>query len=124
MDAATKPRDPSSAYTPSPVEQLASQVARLAPRDAVKLLVRHDQSIVHDVLLSLSPGMAGDIIAEMDAEDRHKLYSSGSQHVTRQWSLNQTYPADSIGFLMDPPYRVFTPTDTIPVFTSPINKLV
>jgi magnesium transporter len=124
LDAATKPRDPSSAYTPSPVEQLASQVARLAPRDAVKLLVRHDQSIVHDVLLSLSPGMAGDIIAEMDAEDRHKLYSSGSQHVTRQWSLNQTYPADSIGFLMEPPYGVFRPTDTILDVTAAIKKLV
>jgi magnesium transporter len=124
LDAATKPRDPSSAYTPSTVEQLASQVARLAPRDAVRLLVRHDQSIVHDVLLSLSPGIAGDIIAEMDAEDRHKLYASGQQHVTRQWSLNQTYPADSIGFLMEPPYGVFRPTETIHDVTATIKKLV
>ena len=104
MDAATKPRDPASPpYSPPTVEQLAAQVSRLAAKDAARLLVRHDQTIVHDVLQAVSPGVAGDIIAELDAEDRHKLYSSAPAQVTRQWSLNQTYPADSIGFLMEPP---------------------
>jgi magnesium transporter len=124
LDAATKPRDPSSTYTPSTVDHLASQVARLSPRDAVELLAGHDQSTIHDVLVAISPGVAGDIIAEMDAEDRQKLYASGSQNVTRQWSLNQTYPADSIGFLMEPPYGVFKPSDTIHDVTAAIKRLV
>jgi magnesium transporter len=99
-------------------------VARLSPRDAVELLAGHDQSTIHDVLVAISPGVAGDIIAEMDAEDRQKLYASGSQNVTRQWSLNQTYPADSIGFLMEPPYGVFKPSDTIHDVTAAIKRLV
>jgi magnesium transporter len=124
LDAATKPRDPQSAYSPPTVEQLASQVARLAPRDAARLLARHDQTIVHDVLQAVSPGVAGDIIAEMDADDRYKLYQAAPAHVTRQWSLNQTYPADTIGFLMEPPYGVFKPTDTLRDVIVAIKNLV
>jgi magnesium transporter len=124
LDAATKPRDPKNAYSAPTVEQLASQVARLGSRDAAKLLARHDQTIIHDVLQAVSPGVAGDIIAEMDADDRHRLYEAAPAHVTRQWSLNQTYPADSIGFLMEPPYGVFKPTDTIHDVIISIKSLV
>lgn len=124
MDAATKPGDPKSAYSPPTVEQLAAQVARLGSRDAARLLARHDQTIVHDVLQAVSPGIAGDIIAEMDADDRHKLYSAAPAHVTRQWSLNQTYPADTIGFLMEPPYGVFKPNETIHDVIASIKNLV
>lgn len=124
MDAATKPRDPASPYSPPTVEQLAAQVSRIAAKDAARLLVRLDQTIVHDVLQAVSPGVAGDIIAEMDAEDRHKLYSTGPEKVTRQWSLNQTYPADSIGFLMEPPYGVFRPNETIHDVIISIKSLV
>src|SRR3954467_3460981 len=83
LDAATKPRDPTSAYSPPTVEQLAAQVARLGARDAARLLARHDQTIVHDVLQAISPGVAGGIIAEMDSDDRYKLYATGPQNVTR-----------------------------------------
>jgi magnesium transporter len=124
LDAATKPRDPAGPYSPPTVEQLAAQVSRLGPTDAARLLVRHDQTIIHDVLQAVSPGVAGDIIAEMDAEDRHKLYTFGPEKVTRQWSLNQTYPADSIGFLMEPPYGVFRPTETIRDVIISIKSLV
>ena len=124
MDAATKPRDPTNAYSPPTVEQLAAQISRLGARDAARLLARHDQTIVHDVLQAVSPGVAGDIIAEMDSDDRYKLYATAPAHVTRQWSLNQTYPADSIGFLMEPPYGVFKPTDTIRDVIVSIKNLV
>jgi magnesium transporter len=123
LDAATKPRDP-TAYSPPTVEQLAAQVARIGPQEAARLLAGHDQTIVHDVLQAVSPGIAGDIIAEMDADDRYKLYASGPQNVTRQWSLNQTYPADSIGFLMEPPYGVFKPHETIRDVVVSIKSLV
>jgi magnesium transporter len=124
LDAATKSRDSNTAYSPPTVEQLATQVTGLAPKDAARLLARHDQTIVHDVLQAVSPGVAGDIISEMDAEERFKLYEAAPQHVTRQWSLNQTYPADSIGFLMEPPYGVFTPGDTIRDAVAAIKNLV
>jgi magnesium transporter len=124
LDAATKTREPASPYTPTSVEQLAAQVSRLGASDAARILARHDQAIVHDVLQAVSPGVAGDIIAEMDAEDRHQLYQTGPQHVTRQWSLNQTYPPDCIGFLMEPPYGVFKPTDTIHDVILAIRNLV
>jgi magnesium transporter len=124
LDAATTPRDPASPYTPPSVESLAAQVARIGPREAAKLLARHDQSIIHDVLQAVSPGIAGDIIAEMDAEERHRLYETGPKHLTTQWSINQTYEDDSVGFLMEPPYGVFKPTDTVHDVTNRIRDLV
>src|SRR4051812_48730260 len=125
LDAVTtKPRDPSSYSPPADVDRLAADVTRVGPAAAARLLAKHDPSIVHDALQAVSPGIAGDIIAEMDAEDRHKLYSSGSEKVTRQWSLNQTYAADSIGFLMEPPYGVFRPSETIHDVIISIKSLV
>src|SRR4051812_35298889 len=125
LDAVTtKPRDPSSYSPPADVDRLAADVTRVGPAAAARLLAKHDPSIVHDALQAVSPGIAGDIIAEMDAEDRHKLYSSGSEKVTRQWSLNQTYAADSIGFLMEPPYGVFKPSETIHDVIISIKSLV
>ena len=124
MDAATKPRDNVGTYTPTPVDQLASQVARLGPTEAAELLARHDPAIIHDVLQAVNPGIAGDIIAEMDAEDRRRLYSTGPQHLTQQWSMNQTFDDDSVGFLMEPPYGVFRPTETVAQVTSRIRDIV
>jgi magnesium transporter len=124
LDAATKPRDNVGTYTPPPVEQLAAQVARLGPTEAAELLARHDPAIIHDVLQAVNPGIAGDIIAEMDSEDRRRLYSTGPQHLTQQWSMNQTFDDDSVGFLMEPPYGVFRPTETVAQVTSRIRDIV
>jgi magnesium transporter len=124
LDAATKPRDNVGTYTPTPVEQLAAQVARLGPTEAAELLARHDPAIIHDVLQAVNPGIAGDIIAEMDSEDRRRLYSTGPQHLTQQWSMNQTFDDDSVGFLMEPPYGVFRPTETVAQVTSRIRDIV
>jgi magnesium transporter len=124
LDAATKPRDPASPYAPTPVELLASQVARLGPTEAAELLAKHDPSIIHDVLQAVNPGIAGDIIAEMDSEDRRRLYSTGPQHLTQQWSMNQTFDDDSVGFLMEPPYGVFGPGETVAEATRRIRDIV
>jgi magnesium transporter len=124
LDAATKPRDNVGTYTPTPVDQLAAQVARLGPTEAAELLARHDPAIIHDVLQAVNPGIAGDIIAEMDSEDRRRLYSTGPQHLTQQWSMNQTFDDDSVGFLMEPPYGVFRPTETVAQVTSRIRDIV
>lgn len=124
MDAATKPRDNVGTYTPTPVDQLAAQVARLGPTEAAELLARHDPAIIHDVLQAVNPGIAGDIIAEMDSEDRRRLYSTGPQHLTQQWSMNQTFDDDSVGFLMEPPYGVFRPSETVAQVTSRIRDIV
>lgn len=126
MDAVTtKPRDPASPFAPpAVVDQLAAQISRLGPRAAAKLLAEHDPSIIHDVLQAVSPGIAGDIIAEMDADDRHRLYTTGPQNVTQQWSVNQTFEDDSVGFLMEPPYGVFPPGATVEEVTRRIRDLV
>lgn len=125
LDAATtKPRDPNSYQPTADIERLAADVTRVGPAAAAELLARHDPSIVNDVLQAVSPGIAGDIIAEMDAEDRHRLYSTGPEHLTQQWSMNQTFEADSVGFLMEPPYGVFRPSDTVDQVTQRIRDLV
>src|SRR4051794_26257503 len=91
LDAATtKPRDPANPYHhAADIDHLIADVRRVGPTAAAEILSRQDPAVVQAVLQSVSPGIAGDIIAEMDAEDRRLLYSTGPAHLTQQWSVNQ-----------------------------------
>jgi magnesium transporter len=122
LDAATKPRE--SGKVPGAVEQIAAHLSRLGPAEAAEELTQHDPALIHHVLQAISPGTAGDIIAEMNEEDRRRLFATGPQHLTQQWSVNQTFEDDSVGFLMEPPYGVFKPSDTVGEVTRRIRDLV
>ena len=122
MDPATKPR--SGARKPATVEQIAAHVSRLGPTEAAEHLAEQDQSLIHGVLAAVNPGTAGDIIAEMEEDDRRRLFETGPQLLTQQWSINQTFEDDSVGFLMEPPYGVFRPDDTVGEVTVRIRDLV
>ncbi len=124
MDATTRSRDAAAGLTPPTVEQVAAHVSRLGATEAAEHLADLDQSMLPAVLTTVSPGKAGDIIAALDPEDRHRLFKSAPQHLTQQWSMNLTFEDDSVGFLMEPPYGVFRPTDTIGDATQRIRDLV
>jgi magnesium transporter len=76
------------------------------------------------VLQALSPGKAGDIIAKMSEGRRKSVFKLGPSALAQQWSVNQTFAADSVGFLMEPPYGVFAPSDTVADVTNRIRDLV
>lgn len=89
------------------VRQLVHAVNRRAPLDAVQLLQREPDELVADVLEQLEPALAMRILSQMDHKRTEMLTQVIEDRVGEQWSVNQNYPEDSIGRLMEPPIEAF-----------------
>src|SRR5688500_30116 len=122
MEAATG----SVAAPPKPqlAEQLSDDIARLDAASAAQRIDELDDAVAIDVLWRMNPAMVGDIIPEMDDAQRKRLFTSGPASVTSQWALNQGFPDDSVGRLMEPPTAVFKPEQTVGEITGRIRQLV
>lgn len=94
-------------------ETLAAEAQRRSPRDAAQLLAFSPSAIVVDVLQSLNPAVAQDILDELPAERRGAVLAAASSQQRAQWLRNDRYAEDSIGRLMEPPTAVFRGTQTI-----------
>ena len=109
---------------PPPVELLSDEIARLDPGSAAQRIAELDDALAIDVLWRMNPAMVGDIIPEMDDEQRKRLFTTGPASVTSQWALNQGFPEESVGRLMEPPTAVFKPEQTVGEITARIRQLV
>jgi magnesium transporter len=89
------------------VQQLVHAVNRRAPLDAVQLLERESDDLVAVVLEQLEPTLAMRILAHMDFKRSETLTPIIHDQVGEQWSVNQSYPDDSIGRIMEPPIEAF-----------------
>ncbi len=107
-----------------PAEQLSDEIARLDPAGAAQRIAQLDDALAIDVLWRMNPAMVGDIIPEMDDEQRKRLFTTGPASVTSQWALNQGFPDESVGRLMEPPTAVFKPEQTVGEVTNRIRQLV
>src|SRR5512145_2109874 len=77
--------------------------ARSAP-DAAALLAEQPATVIAAVLLELNPGLAQDILAALPGGLVDGVLHAVAPEVALQWQRNQTYPAGSIGRLMEPAY--------------------
>lgn len=123
MDATTK-RPGSLDLTPPNADLLAADVARMGPREAADLLSELQDSVALDVLQRINPALIGEILPEMSEGRRAKLLLAGPSALTRQWTLNQTFPEDTVGRLMEPPTAVFRPNDTVGEVSDKVRELV
>lgn len=96
----------------------------MGPRQAAALISDLPEALALDVLQRVNPAIVGDIIPELDEEKRAKLFLRGPEAVTHQWTLNQTFPDDTVGRLMEPPTAVFRPTETVGEVTQQVRELV
>jgi magnesium transporter len=94
-------------------EHLALEISTMGPVEAAEALADHDDELVLETLQRLNPAFVGDIIPELSDETRERLYAKGPSAITRQWALNQGYPEDSVGRLMEPPIAVFKPHQSV-----------
>ena len=124
MDATTKRPDIAINLTPPNADELAADVARMGPREAADLLSELQDSVALDVLQRVNPALIGDILPEMSEGRRAKLLLAGPPLLTRQWTLNQTFPEDTVGRLMEPPTAVFRPSDTVGEVSNKVRELV
>jgi magnesium transporter len=110
--------------TPPNADELAADVARMGPREAADLLSELQDSLALDVLQRVNPALIGEILPEMSEGRRAKLLLAGPPTLTRQWTLNQTYPEDTVGRLMEPATAVFRPSDTVGEVSNKVRELV
>ena len=124
MDTVTKIPDAAPSFAPPLAEQLAGELSRMDLQEAAQKLAGLHDDLVVDILQRMNPAVVGDIIAEMADEQRQRLVATGPQLVVRQWTVNQDYPEDSIGRLMEPPTAVFTTGQTVGEVIGRVRELV
>lgn len=112
--------DLSSPQTP---EQLALQISKLGKTEAAEALEELDFATAAAVLQALNPAVAGDIIPELDAGKRTSLFAAAPVGVTEQWSLNLSFPDESVGRLMEVPPETFLAHETVGAATQRIREL-
>ena len=105
------------------IDQIAAEVQRRGPRDAALLLAFVPERVVADVLQSLNPAVAQDILDELAAEKRGAVLSAASPQQRAQWLRNDRYPEESIGRLMEPPAAVFKRDATIAQTIDAVREL-
>jgi magnesium transporter len=96
-----------------PEDSLAEETLRRSPMDAALLLTDVSASTAADVLQSLNPAVAQDILDAMPLDRRGAVLAAASPAQRAQWLRNDIYAEDTIGRLMEPPTAVFRPHQTI-----------
>ena len=124
MDATTKGPDAAMRLTPTSADQLAADVARMGPREAARLLSDMSDADALDILQRVNPAYVADILPEISEGRRAKLFLSGPSAITHQWTLNQTFPDNTVGRLMEPPTAIFRPEDTVGDVSQRVRELV
>ncbi len=104
-------------------ERVASQIVKLGPAEAADRLEEVDNAVAVEVLRSINPAIAGDIIPEMEQGRRDSLFAAAPHAVTQQWSMNLTYEDDAIGRLLEPVPAQFRPTETVREVTTRVRDL-
>jgi magnesium transporter len=92
--------------------------------EAARVVQELDDAAALQVLQRLSPGVVGDIIPHLREERRGRLFAAAPTALMQQWSLNQSFPEDSIGRLMEPPTAVFHPQETVAEVIEKVRDLV
>jgi len=112
-----------TAAQPSDAAALALQAASQDPASAADLLEGESDTVIVDVLQRVAPGVAQDIIAELDAPRQSRVFQLAPEIVAEQWGGNQTYGEDSGGWLMEPPLAVFAPELTVAETVERVREL-
>jgi magnesium transporter len=117
---------PAESSTPVPLTaaQWADEVNLLGAPEAARALVGMEGALALEVLQLLGPGRVDDIFQELGEADRERLTAGAPTHLTQQWSLNQVFPEDSIGRLMEAPNAVFRPHHTVGEVSAAVRSLV
>lgn len=109
----TAPRRPARDSDARDAEALATRLSQMGPREAAEALDGLDDVIAADALQRMNPAIAGDILPELDEERRSSLFAAAPTSITQQWSMNLSFPDESVGRLMEAPAELFRPEETV-----------
>jgi magnesium transporter len=105
------------------LEKLATDAVQRAPHEAAELLAACKDEDVIAVLEMINPLVGQQILRELEDRRRSELLASAPVEKARQWMKNTEYPADSVGWLMEPPVAVFRPQMTVHETIEAMRKL-
>jgi len=91
----------------APHRALIPELKKRSAPEAAALIAEHPAPIIAAALHELNPGLAQDILSELPGGLVDAVLHAAPPEVALQWQRNQTYPADTIGRLMEPAYAVF-----------------
>ena len=95
------------------IAALANEISLMGPYEASERLENEPDEIIVEVLQTMNPSLAMDILDDLPPQKRRSVIAAASPEVGQQWSRNQQYEEDSIGRLMEPPVAVFRPETTV-----------
>jgi magnesium transporter len=113
-------KNPAASSTPD----LSVEVTRHGPTEAAALLSSRTDEVIADVLETVNPGVARDILEAMPEERQKAILDEFTRERSRQWTLNETFAEGSVGRLMDPPVGIFGPERTVAEAVAELRELV
>lgn len=124
MDAVVKEDEPPVRLPTGTADTLAAEVSRMGAREGAALIGAVGDTLAIDVLQRVNSALVVDILELLDDRRRLQLLARAPQLVRHQWELNERYPEDTIGRLMEPPTAVFRPSQTVEEVTTAVKQLI
>ena len=94
-------------------ESLLAAVSGRGAQDAANLLEHASSEDAAKVLQQLNPMVAQQVLEEMAESTRTITLTFAPKDKAKQWISNREHPEDSVGWLMEPPVGVFSPTMSV-----------
>jgi magnesium transporter len=107
----------------STAAELATHISQLGAPEAADALEALDGAMAAAVLQQINPAVVSDILPEIEQEQRDDIYAAAPEGMTARWSLNLSFPDESIGRLMETPPIVFQPQQTVREATQKVREL-
>ena len=105
------------------VRVLAAKCSALGAADAAEELSPLPAAECAQVLRALIPNIAQDILGHLPAPKVREILAATPPDIAKTWSLESNYPGDSVGSLMEPPFGVFRPDDTVASTTEKLREI-
>lgn len=106
------------------IRKLATAVQRRAPMDAADILAKENDETIAKVLGRLHQTLALKVLLRFPDERRDSIVPEVTARFGEQWNVNQRYPEDSVGRLMEPVVAVFGMGATVRQAVEQIRELV
>ena len=123
----TEPSEITAAPDPSmraEIKALLPAVVERAPREAVKMLSPYPDEFVAGMLTLLNTRNAQRVLDCFPLERRRKVMAAASAPTRQQWALNEGYPKETVGHMMEPALAVFRPEITVTEAIAELRLLV
>lgn len=123
----TEPSEITAAPDPTmraEIKALLPEVVARAPREAVRMLSPYPDEFVAGMLTLLNTRNAQRVLDCFPLDRRRNVMAAAAAPIRQQWALNEGYPKDTVGHMMEPALAVFRPEITVAEAIAELRLLV